>query len=136
MPAAPFVSTVPLRFRGVSDSLAALHVEGSECCLIHTDNPLSKSKGVFLNPNVRVGYSIAAFDAVHPHGQWISSFGMISGLWKNRLSRWTSIPWIKTHRISVRLKLWKGQLPNAQEPGEVCLNDETQVIVENGWAHV
>lgn len=44
-----------LTFRGIPDDLASLHLEGSECCLIHADNPLSHSKGVFLNPNVRVG---------------------------------------------------------------------------------
>lgn len=136
MPAEPFVSTPPLRFRGVSDSLAAFHVEGSECCLIHADNPMSGAKGVFLNPNVRVGYNTAAYDAVHPHGPWLSSFDIVTGLWKNRISRWASVPWIKRHRISVRLKLWKDQAPISEEPGEICLNDETQVIVENGWAHV
>jgi hypothetical protein len=136
MPTEPFISNPPLRFRGVSDNLAEFHVEGSECCLIHADNPTSKTKGVFLNPSVRVGYNQAAYDAVHPRGSWLSSFDILTGLWKSRISRWTSIPWIKTHRISIRLKLWKYQEPESQEPGEICLNDEMQVIVENGWAHV
>jgi hypothetical protein len=136
MPAEPFVSTKPLRFRGVSDSLAAFHVEGSECCLMHADNPMSRSKGVFMNPNVRVGYNVAAYEAVHPNGQWLSSFDILTGLWKNRLSRWASIPLIKIHRISIRLKLWKDQEAGSEERGEICLNDEMQVIVENGWAHL
>lgn len=33
--AAPFYSNEPLRFRGIADSLAAYHIEASECCLIH-----------------------------------------------------------------------------------------------------
>ena len=136
MPAEPFVSTQPLRFRGVPDSLAAFHLEGSECCLIHADNAMSESKGIFLNPNVRVGHNLAAYDAVHPRGPWLSSLEIFAGLWKNRLSRWISIPWIKRHRISFRLGLWQNQEPESREPGEICLNDEMQVIVENGWAHV
>ena len=52
----------PLRFRGISDSLAELHLEGSECCLIHQDNPLTAKHGVWLNPNVRVGYNKEAYD--------------------------------------------------------------------------
>ncbi|KAH0280929.1 hypothetical protein KCU91_g636, partial [Aureobasidium melanogenum] len=47
MNAKPFYQTPRLIFRGVSDSLAKLHVEGSECCLIHTDNPLSAEQGVW-----------------------------------------------------------------------------------------
>lgn len=36
--------------------MAAHHLEASECCLIHADNVLTKMKGVWINPNVRVGY--------------------------------------------------------------------------------
>ncbi|KAB5580844.1 polysaccharide export protein [Coniochaeta sp. 2T2.1] len=52
----PFYANPPLQFRGIDDSLADLHLEGSECCLIHADNVLSRDpdKGVWLNPNVRV----------------------------------------------------------------------------------
>ncbi|KAL9070523.1 MAG: hypothetical protein Q9161_004820 [Pseudevernia consocians] len=61
--AAPFYDPNRLKFRGVPDSLALHHVEGSECCLIHVDNPLTQSHGVWLNPNVRVGYSPEAYAA-------------------------------------------------------------------------
>ncbi|OAQ97990.1 hypothetical protein LLEC1_03544 [Akanthomyces lecanii] len=47
MPADPFVSPTKLRFRGIPDSLALQHLEGSECCLIHADNPLSKTLGAW-----------------------------------------------------------------------------------------
>lgn len=33
-------------------------------------------------------------------------------------------------------KLWSDSESEAKEPGEICLNDETQIIVENGWALV
>jgi hypothetical protein len=57
MPAEPFVSSPPLQFRGISDSLAASHLEGSECCFIHVDNPFSVKKRTYVNPQVRVGYN-------------------------------------------------------------------------------
>jgi hypothetical protein len=67
MDATPFYDTIsPLRFRGIPDSLAATHVEASECCLIHVDNPMSAKKGVWLNPRVRVGYSVQAYESVRP----------------------------------------------------------------------
>lgn len=57
MAAVPFYdSTSPFRFRGVPDTLAHHHIEGSECCIIHADNRLSQHQGVWINPNVRVGY--------------------------------------------------------------------------------
>src|SRR5438270_8111059 len=34
----PFYRDPPLSFRGIPDSLAIHHLEGSECCLIHADN--------------------------------------------------------------------------------------------------
>ena len=56
-----------LRFRGVDDALAQLHVEGSECCLIHADNrKLGEDKGVWLNPNVRVSYNVTTYPIVNP----------------------------------------------------------------------
>ncbi|CAK7265171.1 hypothetical protein SEPCBS119000_001376 [Sporothrix epigloea] len=86
----------PLLFRGVDDSLAEFHLEGSECCLIHADNPLSrfsdvppstsrrqrpavgvdadtdaesgKDVGVWLNPNVRVAYSAPVYNQVRAGG--------------------------------------------------------------------
>ncbi|OAA60973.1 polysaccharide export protein [Niveomyces insectorum RCEF 264] len=63
----------PLVFRGVDDSLAALHLEASECCLIHADNPLaaapsSAGGGVWLNPNVRVAYSVPVYQQVRGGG--------------------------------------------------------------------
>ncbi len=41
--AQPAQPAQPLLFRGIEDSLAELHLEASECCLIHADNPLSNA---------------------------------------------------------------------------------------------
>lgn len=132
--AEPFSRTTdPLRFRGIPDSLAKYHLEGSECCLIHYDNPLTASKGVWLNPNVRVGYSGEAYDAVR---QWPTTGEAVKGLWK---AYWTSLPmpsW-RMNKVAARVKKWEGEDEGKNhEPGFDCLINEMQVIVYNGWAHV
>lgn len=136
MPAEPFVSsTTSLRFRGVPDSLARYHLEGSECCLIHADNPLSKTRGVFLNPRVRVGYSPAAYEAMHPAGSWVSALDIFKGIWRNRVKRWTSVRF-EGIVVQSRLQRWRREKKGNQEPGVFCLINEMQVLVHNGWAHV
>ncbi|KAH6898671.1 glycosyltransferase family 69 protein [Thelonectria olida] len=137
MPAEPFVSSSQLKFRAVSDSLAAHHVEGSECCLIHADNPLTKTRGVFLNPRVRVGYNPTAYEVTHPSGSesWLSTWAIFRGLWANRLRRWTSFS-LEAWTVRKRVKRWEKEGLGRREPGEYCLIDEMQVLADNGWAHV
>lgn len=132
----PFISKPPLRFRGISDSLALSHLEGSECCLVHADNPLSRSKGVYMNPQVRVGYTGPAYEAVHPISNWLSVWDSYWALWKNRLQRWTTTPFFKEWVVRKRVQRWKALDNHNQEPGEFCLINEMQVLVYNGWAHV
>ncbi|KAH7171040.1 glycosyltransferase family 69 protein [Dactylonectria macrodidyma] len=138
MPAEPFISSSALRFRAVTDSLASHHLEGSECCLIHADNPLSKTRGVFLNPHVRVGYNLPAYQATHPasdNESWLSVWDIFFGLWVNRLRRWTALPferWVVRRRVGQ----WKKEGLGRREPGEFCLINEMQVVIDNGWAHV
>lgn len=134
--AAPFYDPDRLKFRGVPDSLALHHVEGSECCLIHVDNPLTQSHGVWLNPNVRVGYSSEAYAAVKSASVWPSMSQSLMGIWSNRLWRWTTSTKIKTMRISSRLNSWFKVGADRSEPGKFCLINEMQVLIENGWAHV
>ncbi|RDW86468.1 glycosyltransferase family 69 protein [Aspergillus mulundensis] len=134
MPAEPFLSSSPLRFRGIPDSLAQFHLEASECCLIHADNPLSRIHGVYLNPRVRVGYTGAAYAAVHP--SWLSPQFMVLGIWKNRLRRWVSTTFFQDFVVNRRVALWKGRSQNRHEVGEFCLINEMQVLISNGWAHV
>ncbi|KAK3935067.1 cryptococcal mannosyltransferase 1-domain-containing protein [Diplogelasinospora grovesii] len=137
LPASAFTGPKGLRFRGIDDSLAMSHLEGSECCLIHADNPASSTRGVFLNPNVRVGYNRKAYDKVHPQGRsWLSPFQVWTGLWKNRLARWCTTPILKESRVRRLVRLWAQQEAGREEPGEVCLINEMQVVVDNGWAHL
>lgn len=139
MDAEPFYDRArPLGFRGVSDSLAEHHVEGSECCLIHADNSLSSRKGVWMNPGVRVGYSPEAYESVHPGAstQWISSMEIALGLWENRMKRWFTTPMFKEWIVSRRVDSWKHSGSGRIENGKNCLINEMQVLISNGWAHV
>ena len=142
MPAEPFVSQSPLRFRGVSDSLASFHLEGSECCLIHTDNPLSASKGVWLNPSVRVGYSAEAYNAVHSKDKranaWVGTASLLHGSWENRILCWLTTTWFEESTVSNRIRNWRTSDTHEKrvETGAACLVNEMQVLVSNGWAHV
>lgn len=147
MPAHVFTAKEdPLLFRGIPDSLAGYHLEGSECCLIHADNPLSASRGVWVNPNVRVGYQGDAYDAVHPSDSraWLSWWDIWAGLWRNRLRRLTTTPAIKEWRARNLVQQWTWAAVVRKDPGAgarvergtFCLINEMQVLVENGWAHV
>lgn len=135
MDAKPYYDTAkPLRFRGVPDSLAEHHVEGSECCLIHADNPQSPQKGVWLNPQVRVGYSPTAYKAVNMPSPFPNS--IVWALWENRLRRWLTTIWFENSIVTRRLAAWQAEDTSRREPGTACLVNEMQVLVENGWAHV
>lgn len=128
-----------LRFRGIADTLAAHHLEGSECCLIHADNALTPTRGVWLNPHVRVGYSSAAYEAVHsahPSALWPPLGERIRGVWTNRLWRWVTWTGPQAWRIARRVRRWERGHPGEFEPGVGCLINEMQVLVRNGWAHV
>ncbi|RDL36723.1 uncharacterized protein BP5553_06075 [Venustampulla echinocandica] len=139
----PFYDDPPLRFRGIPDSLALHHLEGSECCLIHADNPLSATHGVWLNPNVRVSYNPEASKQVHPaSGSWPGRRERLVGMWSNRLARWTRIPrrFVERYVVNRRVRVWrdethrKGQDDN--HDGTYCMINEMQVVVQNGWAHI
>ncbi|KOS16723.1 hypothetical protein ESCO_004710 [Escovopsis weberi] len=137
MQAEPFVSSTGLRFRGVPDSLAAHHLEASECCLIHADNPLSRTAGVFVNPRVRVGYNPEAYALTHPGaGTWVPAWDIFRGLWASRIRRWTAALTLEGWIVRRRVARWEAEAEGNREPGEFCLVNEMQVIVENGWAHV
>lgn len=136
MPVEPFVAHTPLRFRAVKDSLAAKHLEGSECCLIHTDNPLSAQNRVFVNPHVLVGYSGEAYDAVHSLPKLLSTWRIFTGLWENRLRRWLTIPCFKEWRVHTKIKIWEWQDKQNKENGKYCIINEMQVVRPNGWGHV
>jgi hypothetical protein len=138
MDAAPFYQHPRLAFRGIADSLADLHVEGSECCLIHADNSFAREHGVWLNPNVRVGYNAHAYKAVNPENSntWIPYLSIARGLWINRLRRWFTSSWLKGLVVRYRVHRWGRNHGNTSESGTSCLVNEMQVLVANGWAHV
>lgn len=143
MPAAPFLAAEGrgrLKFRAVPDSLAeSKHLEASECCLIHIDNPLSEPLGVYLNPRVRVGYNADAYEATHPrHGgeSWVSVWRVVVGVWESRLRRWITSDTVKEWVVRKRVREWEGEKKGNVERGVDCLINEGQVLVYNGWAHV
>ena len=136
MPISPFLASPPLHFRGVPDSLAAHHLEGSECCLIHADNPLSATKHTYLNPRVRVGYNPLAYDTVNGPNGLMSSWHVFKVLWENRLRRWFTSPGLKEWTVRRTVRRWMRQNPSVEEKGEFCLINEMQVLAANGWAHV
>lgn len=142
MNAQPFLARNPLQFRGIPDGLAEMHVEGSECCLIHADNPLSTTEGVYVNPNVRVGYSVEAYEAVNPSSMWPSLGQRFKGIWMARLA---TVPALLRRAaeelvINKSLRQWQAQESAGgrrdNETAVHCLINEMQVLTENGWKHL
>ncbi|KAI1369369.1 polysaccharide export protein [Xylaria arbuscula] len=139
--AEPFYAKLPLRFRGIEDSLADFHLEGSECCLIHADNYLTSEKGVWLNPNVRVGYSVDAYRRLR-RNRFPSPFWTVLGAWVNRVKggRIAIQTQLETRVVTKRLEQWKAETPHGHpprhEPGAACLINEMQIMWENGWKHL
>lgn len=142
--AEPFYGSKALSFRGIPDSLALRHLEGSECCLIHADNRLTRLHGVWLNPNVRVSYNPESDKIVRAEtGLWPTKKEKFVGIWKNRFARLVGIipRYIQEYRVGKRMKLWgyetrdeaHGEIPGAWSH---CLINEMQVLVQNGWKHL
>lgn len=145
MDATPFSSPdQSIKFRAIPDSLAAYHLEASECCLIHADNPLTVLKGVWVNPQVRVAYGGDAYKAVNPAGLiWPSTSDRILGVWHNRFSRLTGRLrfFVEDFVVRRRLSDWRTKQNSNRhgpsgEAGENYLINEMQVLVENGWKHL
>jgi hypothetical protein len=150
--AAPFYDkSLALQFRGTDDELAKMHVEGSECCLIHADNDvLRRAKGVWLNPNVRVSYNVTTYLEVNAgvardntggiRQRWPGKWEAIGGVWANRQARWFGglRAWSEARVVRGRVKKWAkmGGPEKREEPGLECLVNEMQVLFENGWQHV
>ena len=135
--AAPFQdSRRPLRFRAVNDSLAEHHLEASECCLIHYDNPISASKGVWMNPKVRVGYNTLRYDAVHRPPGWPSTaettLGRLSDLlaWILRLNSRSKV-------VDQRYEEWARESNFNAEIGSDCLVNKMMVVSKRGkWSEI
>lgn len=133
--AAPFQrpnATQPLRFRGIADNLAARHLEGSECCLIHYDNPITSKKGVWVNPRVRVGYNSEAYQSVRSFPTWSQS---VIGWWTSMGASILGLPF-RSPRVMKEVKRWEAQDKNNYEPGKPCLVDEMHILLNRGWIHL
>ncbi|TGZ81905.1 hypothetical protein EX30DRAFT_318527 [Ascodesmis nigricans] len=121
--AAPFLPPTNLRFRSIDDSLAWYHVDASERCLIHYDNPDTPYKGVWLNPRVRVAYSETMWARVKemPLEGWRRPKWIVKGEDnKAKLPR-------SNEAVESRVREW-GQKENAVE----CLVEGVQVAVWDG----
>jgi len=131
-----------LRFRAIPDTLAEKHLEGSECCLVHADNPLSATRGVFLNPNVLVSYNSSVYDMLHSPEALMGPYTIWRRVWWNRVVRWGTWVWVKEAVVRRRVGGWvkegrgKWEKEKRREVGEVCLINEMQVLHEKGWRHV
>lgn len=155
--ATPFYQThpavPPLRFRAVPDSLADMHLEASECCLIHADNTKSPQQGkgggggtggVWLNPNVRVAYSVSTYRAVQGRQGEVfpGVYGTVAGAWANRWLRWRGRiqQRLETATVVKRVRKWQEETPYGEElrrePGLACLINEKQIMWMNGWKHL
>lgn len=149
--APPHQHSNPLRFRAIPDSLADLHLEGSECCLVHADNPLSHhpDKRVWLNPNVRVTYGTKAYDAVRGrHGEpYPGAIATVTGAWANRWLTWRGRlqQRLEAGTVAGRLRRWREEgvaagagagAEQRSEPGVACLVNEKQIMWFNGWRHL
>lgn len=139
MDAAPFYTKLRrLEFRALEDRLAAQHLEASECCLIHADNPYADGRGVYINPGVRVGYNPEAYAAVNPgDGRlWLSAWDIFYGMWESRAMR--MLAWGVDREelvVGTRIGMWEKDFKRS-EPGAFCAVDEMQVLRMDGWAHV
>jgi Cryptococcal mannosyltransferase 1 len=135
--AAPFQDLrYPLRFRAVHDSLAENYLEASECCLIHYDNPRSAFKGVWMNPNVRVGYDIMRYDAVHRPSGWPSTAAITLGRFSDLLVQIVSL---KERRkvIDLRYEEWTQKSTRNTEVGSDCLVNKMMVVSDKGkWSEI
>lgn len=137
----------PLMFRGIDDSLAEMHLEASECCLIHADNPLSgadstdSNYGVWLNPNVRVAYSVPVYNKVR-RDVFPGAGAAVLGMWAHRWDRiMGQVQYLlEAQAVVRRLRQWRVATPEGQpersEAGVACLINEMQIMWQNGWKHL
>lgn len=138
-----------LRFRGVPDSLALYHLEASECCLIHADLVANGygTRGIYLNPAVRVGYNPRAYALTHtgPEKGFVSRWGYVTGTWRNRIARWktdaiSSSAGQNMKEIYRKISKWEAEGAkygeHRKEVGGFCTIDEMHILIWNGWKHV
>lgn len=129
-----------LKFRTVVDSLAQKHVEASECCLIHYDNPLTAEKGNWINPSVRVGYSrpayreVAASEVYTTSDGWPTRQEWVWGSLSVSFLHWWKRDPFSASKVRSRIRRWQAAYPDTSDSGLACLEDIAMVLTEQGWA--
>ena len=149
MDASPFYDGIGeaeagLRYRGIEDSLAEKHVEGSECCLIWADLAATgdAEAGIWVNPAVRLGYVTKAYEDTHfgANKDFLSGMVFVKGIWRNRGIRWFGGGMQQAKVVKNRIVQWKKEGKrkgkDRNEVGEMCLIDEMHVLIWNGWKHL
>ncbi|KAL4952121.1 cryptococcal mannosyltransferase 1-domain-containing protein [Aspergillus filifer] len=116
----------PVKFRGLPDGLTRKGLVASDTCLIHADNVISRRRGVYLNPFVRVGYDEPSYSATHSSSHWLSTWGIFESLWECRYQRWFSFPLFARWSIRGRISSWEAEDENHRERGGWCIVDEAQ----------
>lgn len=130
--AAPFYEG--LAFRAVDDRLADQHIEASERCLLHADNPLSASRGVFLNTGVRTT-RWGSIGQGHFPG-WLSA---VMGTWVSRINRWSEEERVAQQQDVVLsgVRAWAAergeQGQDRKEAATACLAEGLRVVRPRGW---
>ncbi|RMD40777.1 hypothetical protein DV735_g4379, partial [Chaetothyriales sp. CBS 134920] len=152
MDASPFYPSVGvdgrqvdgLRFRAISDSLAAKHLEASECCLINADLAAmgAAEHGIYINPAVRVAYTDKAYNLTHTGADatgFITASNYLLATWLFRLAGWveSSASRALDEKVHSRVAKWQhdNTLEHRNETGEMCLIDEMHLLIWNGWKH-
>ncbi|KEF54141.1 uncharacterized protein A1O9_09936 [Exophiala aquamarina CBS 119918] len=144
MDTAPFYEG--LRFRALPDSLATKHLEASECCLIHADMMAmmgTAARGIYVNPSVRVGYTVNAYNLTHtpPDQNFVSGTQYVTGVWLNRIKRnLLSRVTAASKGVARKMDRWRKEadssLEKRDENGDICVIDEQHILIWNGWKHV
>lgn len=107
-------------------------MEASECCLVHYDNPFTSTAGVWINPAVRDGYSVEAYNAVTQQ-EWPTRHERRWGNWRSRWVWWwrrDPLPGLKARWRTWR---WRQRFRNVQELGMPCVQDIAMVLTPEGY---
>ena len=87
---------------------------------------------MWVNPNVRVGYTKEAYEAVR---EWPGIWERVRSWGRGMLMGMLGMPW-RDAKVGRRVKEWEGARVGNREVGVDCLVDEMQILAANGWKHV
>ncbi|OHE93611.1 hypothetical protein CORC01_11110 [Colletotrichum orchidophilum] len=106
-----------------------------------TATRLGREKGVWLNPNVRVGYNVPVYEQMKAE-RFPTAWAALVGSWANRYLRVRNSVQLAFEKrmMDEMLKRWSDETPSGElrrrEPGEMCLNNEMQILWKNKWKHI